>query len=195
MLATFLHDLFTTGRVRLDQTAAGHTSVSDLLIDREAAIRCELAGPPPPFSLVAATAAADWMLAACQRLVDPTAALPPSTLAAEPGSATDCHSVDLVLSFLPDLKRLATATARSDDLNGAIDRLAAMWPLSGAGCGVPPESLDAVWSQESLRVRYCERIVRAGELAIDDRVRREIAARLGAHPELAAATLAVPETT
>ena len=94
------------------------------------------------------------------------------------------YSVDLVLSILPDLWRLASQRMAEDPLLRLLEELARQWPLSGVG--VPREDpqledLAALRDSGGLWTVFIDRIIalRKCEWARLEEVRRAVSNALG----------------
>lgn len=126
----------------------------------------DVAGPPIPFDAGAATRAAVWLHWACWFAVDRSApaelvgqslGLPPA-----PGTAAEHLSADLVLRFLPQVRRRAGSNTW-DPLVKAIDAAGRHWPLSGVlvGGGEGPVEVGDLGGHPGLWLLYAERFARA----------------------------------
>lgn len=171
MLASFLDQLFQTGKITL-ATARPLRTVETAAIDRlrleENAYRAEFPGVAPPFSLDAGYWAATTFYRAAQFFA--ARDLPAEAVAADlsipcpmtPSTAEAIYSVDVTLRFLPDLYKLSAARASADPLVNQIRQLADTWPLSGTGipAGEAREQNSAfLVSHDGLRRQYIDRII------------------------------------
>jgi hypothetical protein len=124
----------------------------------------DIAGPPIPFDLPAATEAAELLAHSCWLLVsgDEAARL---GLKCQPSSPSIHLSVDLGLRFLPAVYRRSKSQNPDGKLTLELDRILRMWPLSGVlACldGKPASPLDFA-GHPGLQLLYAERLVGTGQ--------------------------------
>lgn len=205
-LHDFLEDLLETGQVRVsaegEPLAEELERVEELLRTHDERARLELPPGVPPLAMAAAAWAASTLYWGCRLLTfrDLPAAEVGRVLARPcpgPHDASAAYSVDLSLRSLPDLLRLARGIAAEDPLVVGLTGLAADWPLSAVGApGVAIGDLSVVVGDPCLLALYADRILETGDVgrlghpAVD----RAVAARLGAHPELAPTVASALET-
>lgn len=162
----FLEGLLRDGSVVLrgpPAPASGDAASAGLLASAYADHCLDLAGPPPPFDLAAAVAAAGRVWSACwfllhhgdgPEIVEAALALPP------PANAAQHMSADLTLRFLPQVHRRARALAAADPLTAGLARLLREWPLSGVLSDVaePPLTPPDFDGHNGLLMLYAERL-------------------------------------
>ncbi len=194
---SFLTDLFETGHGRVPlvgHAEANFTSVraQEILVERAQIIRLSAPCNAPELNMEAALEAAQWTFIACQLVVDRshttevlTKALNESLLH-ESSSPSVVYSVDLCLSFLPDLVRHARQHAPDDPLMLLLKRMATDWPLSSVGIPdivIAPEALNAWRTNDCLRQLYIDRILTQDDPSrlTDDRVMHGLRQSIGLH--------------
>lgn len=139
----FLSDLLLTGQVKIDSHSAPtpdeKSQASEWLADFERTWRLNQPGSPPPFSVVAATWAAESFFRAAQLLMfrDLPAEEVNRSLTNVPAPDDQLpenhYSVDLVFRFLPDLANFSQAIASDDPLTVQLRQWCCQWPLSSVG--------------------------------------------------------------
>jgi hypothetical protein len=167
-LASFLESLFREGTVVLRErpvpAADNQSDALDLLTQTYARYRLEVAGPPVPFDAASALAAAKLLQQACwflfshsdreeeaeRRLVMPG---PPAT-------AAQHLSADLVLRYLPQVRRRARAAAADDVLAVRLAAVLRQWPLSGVLSDMQEEPTTSLEfdGHYGLQMLYAERL-------------------------------------
>ena len=182
-------------------------SAAAILAEMERQVRDQAAGVPPEFCEPVALSSAETLLAACQMLVyrELDAKLPEIVLSDQrPGkkSASDHYSVDVVLRFLPDVFRLASAAAKDDplivplvDVFRKTDTLFASWfdtAISGlpswsrshAESVCPQSSSSACTARLSAAVitmfNVVDRVADATGIPIDEGFTRDVRYAVGA---------------
>lgn len=192
--ADFLRGLFTDGEARVIQGPPPpvDAAASERLILAEIAMRADLPGPPPPFSLEVARWAATVFYCACQFVLCRdvgeqtivTALKAPCPMDRNP--STD-WSADVVFQYLPEVFRRARHLSRNDPLVREVEYLGATWPLSSVGIpDLGGLEIETFWRHPTLARLYIDRILkrvdlsRLGNPAVDERLK----AALGGHPEL-----------
>ena len=196
---TFLTDLFESGHARVPLIA--HTEADfrsaraqELLWERAQVTRLSAPHNTPEVDLEAALEAAHWMFLACQLYVDRSQStdhlmqvLDESQLVQ--GRPSVVYSVDLCLSFLPDLARHAHQHAHKDPLVVTLKRLACAWPLSSVGIpdlDISSETLNPWFDKDrSLQQLYLDRILSADDASRlqDERVTRRIRDAVGMYQD------------
>ena len=178
LLSSFLADAFARGEVVVPvatiETDAAATA--GVLRDRVAELTPTLAGPPPPLNEPLALATAEWFAGFCKSFAHaaPVSKPPPS-----PQTAADHWSGDLVMSLLPDLRRIAAAARGGDaKLVAELDRVAADWPLACVGLVDSP--VDPFWSDSALRMLFIDRATERGATPSDPRAIAMLAVASGA---------------
>jgi hypothetical protein len=186
--AGFLHDLFTSGDVRvgasLDELITFDESFETRLASLDEARRHELDALPALDPAVARWAAAT-LYRSCQLLV--CRDCPAGTVAAIlgqpcPGAdpASAAYSADLFFIFLPDLFVMANQFAPADPLVLALRRLAREWPLSSVGIDGETAALGALADDPALLRLYADRVTahratnRLGEAVVRARLRADV---------------------
>ena len=196
----FLTDLFESGHARVpptDHTEADFSSVGaqQLLQERAKVISLSAPHKTPEMDVEAALEAARWMFLACQHYLDRRQTtdylmevLDLSKLF-QIRAATVVYSVDLSLSFLPDLVHHSQQHAKQDPLMLALKRLANAWPLSSVGIAdleISSETLDPWFSEDRcLQQLYLDRILSRDDASRvqDERVRETIRNSIGMHQD------------
>lgn len=163
-----------------------------VLRERDAVARAEAPGVVPAFSEEAAAWSAEQLylvgrFLACRDL--PEAELEAVLSAPEPFGHTPSTewTVDLLLSRLPELVRLARQLASGDPLCRHLLRLAARWPLSSIGLsGVGSIAPERLPTDPSLRRLYVDRVLATGDVTRlgPEWVAQGVRAALGLHPGL-----------
>lgn len=200
-LSNFLTDLFREGQVRVplarrsgvqadEVDLKDDLAASECLIERDRLVRLTLPGEGPAFHQDAALAGAEWLFFGCQLFAD--RARSPELFAQVVAHGLQTHgpspevvySIDLALSYLPDLARHARQHAEEDPLMASLQRLAAAWPLSAVGIpGVPLdwERVHSWWENQSLRLLFLDRVLARDAQAFcrDARVGKCLRDRLG----------------
>ena len=174
-LASFLENLFSTGRVRLERrpdaseaerreaVPALHQAFMDDLM--------ELPGPAPKFDPVVAVAAAEWTRRACWFLLSRTelgeVVEQALTLPRPPGGAGQHLAADVTFRYLPMLHQRARALAPHDLLTRRLADVLRQWPLSGvlADLHEPPIGSLDFDGHPGLQMRYAERLAQNGKPA------------------------------
>lgn len=208
-IAEFLRELIATGRARVGgefPPALPGAELDPVLLRLDERARAEAPGRAPPFGLDAARWGARTLYLCAQALT--LRHLPPAQVEEElrrpcPGSPSPGRtwSVDLTLSWLADLGRLACGLPANDPLRPLLARLGAAWPLSSVGlrlettegAGLDAAELELILGHESLARLYVDRaLARADLVRLEPPRAQELArAALGAHPELCPAAAAV----
>lgn len=109
-----------------------------------------------------------------------------------PGAAgaVRSYSTDLGLRWLPKLHQQAKRLSPNDPLTSCLEQLAVSFPLSSIGMSLgqelPPDELDFVWENPSLRTLYVERVIDTKDAARlrDSRVRLAVTDAVANRKEL-----------
>ncbi len=169
--AQFLRDLFQTGQVTLPVWGQGEmpdftsARAQELMRERDGMVRLAMAGTAPALDMDAALTGATWLFLACRAFIDrsrPIDYWPELEWKPVDGSPALVYSVDLTLSFLPDLWLQARPQAEDDALMGRLRQLAQAWPLSAVGipdAAAPWDRFDSWWADRSLRQTYVDRVL------------------------------------
>lgn len=195
-LGEFVAALAEGGQVRVVADAAGPPAgaIDQVLRERDAVLRLDAAGTPPPLDLIAGRWSARLLYRACACFAfrDIAAETIAKDLAEPCPSARDLAathwSVDLVFEHLHDLFGLARAIAAEDPLLVALRRLAADWPLAAVGIpGVPLGDPTRLLADDCLRVRLLDRIVarQDAERLADPAIAAALRRAMGQRPDLA----------
>jgi hypothetical protein len=196
-LEKFLVGLFELGRVRVtDRSLELHADtrkVDAVLVAFERRYRDAMPGTPPPVDLPAARYGAAKLYEACRFMVHPQLDEQKlNTALRDVFPSQRCpsvhYSVDLALRLLPDVASHARKKSTEDSLQAALTRLAVAWPLSSVGMpDVTHVVIDSFVTDDCLRRLYVDRIIECGDASRlhDQRIQDDVAAALGAHPELA----------
>lgn len=169
-LVQFLDRLFSEGRVSFRErpvpTREGREAAVPLLEKAFEEDVLDLSGPPPTFSPIVATAAAEWTQMACWFLVsrdEPVEQLDRLLKPPRRSSRTGDHlSADLTYRYLPLVHRRAKALAADDLLTARLAEVLRDWPLSGVLSDVSEPPRQSVnWSDEpAMAMLYAERLAR-----------------------------------
>lgn len=196
-LGLFWRSLVEDGRVGIfsadPPTADDLPGLHRFLAEYDADRRLHLAHSAPPLDPAAAEWACTILFRACQFLVirDIEADVVSGELAKPcPGgiSAPVLYSVDLALSHLGVVLKLADRIAADDPLTTGLRNLARAWPLSSVGIpDVGAIDVQGILSDKCLTALYVDRIIaHVDQSRLDDPlVARRVAAALGGYPELA----------
>lgn len=196
-LATFLHELWDTGRVSVPLAAPLSSEeiarAEVALAEHEREQRGNFPDSVPPFSPPAALWGATLLYRACQLLVDRTAdaeqvrgAL--STNASFALLPATHYSIDLSLRYLPDVARLARRANADDPLLAELATVGRQWPLASVGMpDTSPASLEGIVDDRCLLTIYADRIIATGDQTrlVDSRVATAVQWALGMHSQLA----------
>jgi hypothetical protein len=163
------------------------------LVSFELRYRDMLPGTPPALCLPAARYGATMLYQVCRFLVHRDLGAEAMECAfRDPLRERPCpsvhYSVDLSLRFLPDVERLTREKAPDDPMLAEVTKLANQWPLSSVGIpGLADVVVDTFVTDPCLRRLYVDRIIDSADVSRlrDNRIRDDVAAALGAHPELA----------
>ena len=153
-----------------------------------------LAHHAPSMIMDAALDGASWLYQGCQLFVDrsrtPEAFAAAVRVGSErwPSEPEALYSVDLALSFLPDLHQHARQHATADPLMAVLNQLAVQWPLSSVGIPELEISWDQIvpwWDDLSLRQLYVDRVIARDDASRlgPPEVASQVRACLGAHLE------------
>lgn len=199
-LANFITSLFDSGAVEVPPIApwdeAELQAARDALVGGERIYRDSLAEGTPALEIEAALWGAQQFYRAAQRLTfrNNAAAAPQQGPAERPptdnGPAVQ-YSVDVMMRFLPDLIRHASAVPREDPLMATLYGWAADWPLSSVGVPldrpVDDDAVASIVSDRSLLIMYIDRIVARKDLSrlSHPSVIEAIRAAIGIHADLA----------
>ena len=173
----FLSDLFEVGHVSLPVLDSGDgpdfasLRATELVTARDDGVRLASAGSLPALETSVALLGGRCLYLGCQLFVDrsrPVTGLERCAhelgkLSPTPGTV---HSLDLVLSFLPDLHAHARQLTTDDGLMRVLDQLARQWPFSSVGIpGNEPswERFAPWWGDVSLRLGYVNRVLARDE--------------------------------
>lgn len=177
---SFLSSLLTSGRVEVDELAAGPGQLADnaeeLLPAFDRLARQELAFTAPEFVPEAAEWAAGVIYRGCQFLVyrrlDEHAMNKAFEVACpRPLSAGVVYSADLLLRYLADLVILARAAAERDVLVAELLRIGSAWPLSSVGIPrlaanqLDPRAVEIIMADRCLRQLYIDRVIARRDLS------------------------------
>jgi hypothetical protein len=165
--ASFLESLFREGNVVLRERAVPAPDPSDaldLLTRTYSHYRLEVAGPPIPFDLASALAAAKLLHQACWFLFshsDPDKEVERRLVMPGPPTAAAQHlSADLVLRYLPQVRRRARSVTADDVLAVRLAAVLRQWPLSGVLSDVQEEPTTPLDFDRhyGLQMLYAERL-------------------------------------
>ena len=199
-LANFIAGLFDSGAVEVPPITpwdeAELQAARDALQAGEQVYRDSLAEGIPALEIEAAMWSAQQLYRAAQRLVfrDNAAAVPeqgPSERSPTDNSPAVQYSVDVMMRFLPDLIRHASAVPREDPLMVTMYGWAADWPLSSVGVPldrpVDAAAVESIVSDRALLTLYIDRIVDRKDLSrlSHPSVVEAIRAAIGIHADLA----------
>jgi hypothetical protein len=164
----FLHRLLTEGTVTLrvcpEVRRSDIPKAAELLAGAYAGHQLEVAGPPIPFDVGAALAAAERLWLACwfllERGEDPAEVERRLTAMEPPASAAQHLSADLVLRFAPQVYRRARRVDAADLLTKWLERLLRQHPLAGVLSEVEEGPLAPVTlgGHPGLLLLYAERL-------------------------------------
>jgi hypothetical protein len=195
-LEAFLRQVHERGQVQISSPAPpdreeGQAALATLR-EMESRRRLSFPGEPPPFHEEAALWGAVLLYRICQLLVHREAPADEVTgTLSRPcpwkQDAAVSYALDLTLSHLGEVLRLARGRSPEDPLVTSLQELARRFPYSAVGiAGVPPTD-PAPWLEHpGLCQVYTDRVLEGGDLHCLEHPRvRECAIRtLGAHPEL-----------
>jgi hypothetical protein len=165
--AEFLQTLLSHGRVLLraqaDAPLTDDPEARELLEAAFDGYRPAVAGPPVRFQPATAAAAAELLRTACRLLLDRRSA---AELPAIPPTGPDAvrtaghHlSADLLLRYLPAVRRRALAVSPNDPLAARLTDVLRTWPLSGvlAELDDPPAAPPDFPDHAGAAMLYAER--------------------------------------
>ena len=169
-LDRFLAGLLDEGRAvlrdppEISLTHADRDEATPRLAAAYATHALDVAGPPIPFRPEVAAEVAHWFQWVCWFVVDHNAPAEMTatalTLRLRPVSASDHLSADLILRFVPPLRRRLAARADGDVLPGLIEGVVRSWPLSYAllNRDGPPPDPGALGDHPGLWLLCAERL-------------------------------------
>jgi hypothetical protein len=166
LLAKFLREVLQAGRLVLREPLPSQTDPDalPLLADAYRRHALEVAGPPIAFDGRTALAAARVLYQAGWYLLNSNEPVKAAHLRmpAEPRTAAQHLSADLLLRYLPAVHRRARALRPNDELAAALANLLRRWPLSGVLADIADEPLTPTDfdGHAGLCMLYAERFVR-----------------------------------
>ena len=125
----------------------------------------DIAGPPIPLDMAAATEAVELLAQSCWLLVSGEHESARLGMKCQPSSPSTHLSVDLSLRFLPAVYRRSKMQQPEGKLTLELDRTMRLWPLSGVLAsldGKPTSPLDFA-GHAGLQLLYAERLLESGQ--------------------------------
>lgn len=166
LLAKFLRDVLQAGRLVVRGPLPWQTDAdaAPVLADAYQPYALQVAGPPIAFDRPTAVAAARVLYQAGWYLLNRNEPVAASHLRmpADPRTAAQHLSADLLLRYLPAVHRRARALRHDDELAAALANLLRRWPLSGVTADIADEPLTPTDfnGHMGLCMLYAERLAR-----------------------------------
>ncbi len=196
----FVEELLDEGSATVAPFDVGAAPILDaagreIIAEREAMHRLDLAGDVPAFDATAAEWALIQFYRFAQLLLSRDTAQEAITAVVgarfgEVMTPSIIYAADLFFRLVPDLFRRAREAAPDDPFVAALEQWASEWPLSSVRIPLQrPPDCDVVAGSAALWRLYVDRVIagHAGDRWADPRVAAQIKADLGAFPDLAPA--------